>query len=490
MREQPVVVIGGGLGGLAAAIHLAAAGRQVVLVERGPQLGGKLNQVVASGFRFDTGPSLLTMPWVLRDLCAVAGTRLEDELEIIALDPICRYRWRDGTQIDITPNLPQLVGALDSLHAGDGAALLRFLAYSSRMYHATAGPFLERPFTGIGDMLNPQLVRDSLAIDPFRTVSQAVASFFGDNHTRQVFERYATYNGSSPFRAPATFNQIAYIELTQAAWHVRGGMYRIAEMLERLAKRLGVAIFTNCAAREIEVIGGQARAVLLEDGTRLAASAVVANIDPQYVYRQLIRGAARTADRLGQRELSYSGFVLLLGVQGEYPALAHHNIFFADDYRREFGAIVDKRVPYPDPTIYVSAPSIADPQLAPPGHTNLFVLVNAPHTNDRVHWAREAQPYRDLVVRKLETMGLADLSARIVFEEIWTPQTIAERYNAPAGAIYGLASNTPWSAFLRPPQRAPGIGGLVFAGGGTHPGGGIPLVLLSGRAAAQHTLAG
>jgi phytoene desaturase len=181
--------------------------------------------------------------------------------------------------------------------------------------------------------------------------------------------------------------------------------------------------------------------------------------------------------------------VLLLGVDRVYDNLLHHTIFFSSDYEREFAAIFERRVPPPDPTIYICASSVSDPQHAPPGHMNLFVLVNAPSTNPRVNWAREAQGYRNLVIAKLERMGLTSVSSHIRYERIITPADLEARYNAPGGAIYGLASNQPWTAFLRPPLRARGIGGLYFAGGGTHPGGGIPLVLLSGRAAAQRVLA-
>jgi phytoene desaturase len=321
-------------------------------------------------------------------------------------------------------------------------------------------------------------------------VDQAVRSFFRSPYLRQLFNRYATYNGSSPYRAPATFNLIPYVELAQGGWHVLGGMYQIARALERVARRIGVAIRTGAEVERIIVRGGAACGVRLAGGEELRAAAVVANVDPRHVYGDLIPEAAAELRRLERLELSSSGFVLLLGVDGAYPQLAHHTIFFAGDARREFDAIAGVRVPYADPTVYVCAPSVTDPTLAPAGTTNLFVLVNTAPLSARVSWAREAGAYRDLVIGKLERLGLAGLGRRIIVERILTPADIAARYNAPGGAIYGLASNGPFDAFLRPPQRARRVGRLYFAGGGTHPGGGIPLVLLSGRSAAHHVLAG
>jgi len=488
-KNLPIIIVGGGLGGLSAAIHLAARGQRVLVVEKNERVGGKLNLVEGSGFTFDTGPSLLTMPWVLRSVFAVAGRRMEDVLTITQLEPICRYRWPDGTQFDACQNLPQLAEQIARLELADVAGFLQFIAYAERIYRAAEGPFLLRPFDGLRDLVTPELVSGTLRIDPFRTVDQAVSGFFRSPYLRQVFDRYATYNGSSPFRAPATFNLIPYVEFVQGAWHVSGGMYQIARALAALARDLGAEIRTGAPVERIDIHSGAATGVVLAGGERIAASHVIVNADPRYAYANLVPGGEKMAARLARLESSYSGFVLLLGVDRIYPELLHHNIYFSSDYRAEFQAIVNVQVPAPDPTIYVCAASVTDAHLAPPGHMNLFVLINAPVLNARVNWVREAPGYRDLVIRKLERMGLADLSRHIVFEQIWTPATINQRYHAPGGAIYGLASNNPWTAFLRPPLRARELRHLYFVGGGTHPGGGIPLVLLSGRAVAERVLA-
>lgn len=484
ITHLPTIIVGGGLGGLAAAIHLAARGRRVLLLEKNERVGGKLNLVEAGGYTFDTGPSLLTMPWVLRELFTVAGARLEDELELLPVEPTCRYTWPDGTRFDASQTMPLLLEQIRRLEPRDVDGFLRFMAYASRIYQAVAGPFLLEPFDGLRDLITPALLRDTWKIDPLRTVDQAVRAFFHSPYLRQVFNRYATYNGSSPYRAPATFNLIAYVEFIEGGWYVRGGMYALARALERLARRLGVEIRTNAPVEQIVLRDGAAGGVVVA-GERIAAREVVVNADPRYAYEQLLPGQQRTAARLARLEPSCSGFILLLGVRRQYADLAHHNIFFSHDYPAEFAAIFERGVPTPDPTIYVCATSVSDPQHAPPGHSNLFVLVNAPALGPRVSWQREAQGYRDLVVRKLERMGLAGLSEQIDYEQLITPADLHSRYNAPGGAIYGLASNHPFTAFLRPPLRARGLRRLFFVGGGTHPGGGIPLVLLSGRAVAK-----
>jgi phytoene desaturase len=487
--EQPIIIVGGGLGGLAAAIQLAARGRRVVLLEKNERVGGKLNIVSEAGYTFDTGPSLLTMPWVLRALFEIAGARLEDALELVPIEPTCRYCWPDGTRFDAFQNLPLLLQAISQLDPRDVAGFLRFLAYAERIYQAVADPFLLHPFDGLRDLITPTLLRDSWKIDPLRTVDQAVRSFFHSPYLRQVFNRYATYNGSSPYQAPATFNLIAYVEFAEGGWYLRGGMYTLALALERLARRLGVEIHTSRPVERVLVHDGTAHGVELADGERMDARAVIVNADPRYAYQALLPAQRRTAARLARLEPSCSGFILLLGIHRTYPDLAHHNIFFSDDYQGEFRAIFGKRVPAPDPTVYVCATSLSDPTHAPPGHTNLFVLVNAPALDKRVNWVREAAGYRDTVIRKLERMGLQRLEQHITYERIIAPDDLQARYNAADGAIYGLASNAPWTAFLRPPLRARDLQRLYFVGGGTHPGGGIPLVLLSGQAVAERVLA-
>lgn len=485
----PTIIVGAGLGGLASAIHLALQGQRVLVLEKNERVGGKLNLVQANGYTFDTGPSLLTMPWVLRDLFAAAGRDIDTYLDIIRVDPTCRYWWPDGTQFNTWQYFPQLIQEVAHLSPPDVVGLFRFLAHTARIYDIVADAFLLRPFDGVRDLLTPNLLRQGLHIDALRSMDAAVRSFFHSPYLRQVFNRFATYNGSSPYLSPATLNVIAYIEFTEGGWYIRGGMYELARALLRLATELGVEVRTGVAVSQVVLEHSLARGVLLNDGQRINAARVVINADPRYAYHTLLPGQSHAATRLQQLEPSCSGFVLLLGIDRIYDQLAHHNIFFSQDYGREFGAIFHKGVPAADPTVYVCPTCVSDVEHAPPGHMNLFVLVNAPALNGRVNWQREAVGYRDTILRKLERMGLHDLRQHIVYEQIMTPFDLQEHYNAAAGAIYGWASNNRFAAFMRPPLRVKDTKCLYFVGGGTHPGGGIPMVLLSGRAVAERIAA-
>jgi phytoene desaturase len=427
------------------------------------------------------------MPWVVQELWAAVGRDAREVLDIRPVDPVCRYRWPDGTLFDHRAALPELLAEINRLDPRDGPAFFRFMAWAGRIYRATSGPFLLAPFEGLRDFVTPRFLRDAPALDPFRTVDQAVRRFFHSPYLRQVFNRYATYNGSSPYRAPATFCIIPYIEFAEGGWYLGGGMYSLARALLALAQESGVEIETGAEVVAVEIAGRRATGVRLASGRIVEADRVVVNVDALHALRHLVAPEHRpifSNRRIEHYEPSCSGFVLLLGVDRDYPGLAHHNIFFSRDYPAEFRAIFDLQVPAPDPTIYVAATARSDPDHAPPGHLNLFVLVNAPVVNGRFDWEREVDGYRDLVVRRLERAGLADLGRHIRFERRITPLDFAERLRAWRGAIYGPSSNSRWAAFLRPPLRSPDVQRLYFVGGSTHPGGGIPLVLLSGRAVA------
>jgi phytoene desaturase len=297
---------------------------------------------------------------------------------------------------------------------------------------------------------------------------------------RQLFNRFATYNGSSPFQTPATFALIPYVEFGLGAWYARGGMYEIPRALERLAIELGVKIFTSAEVEKI-VVENKTAVGIKVNGESIGADFVVANSDAIETYRSLL-----PVKKFQNREPSCSGFVLLLGTRKKFDRLAHHNIFFSDDYRAEFDALFKEKIPAPAPTVYICATSRTDSTQAPAGHENLFVLVNAPYTNEKTDWEREKQNYRDLIIKKLERdFGLEGLQDSIDFEQIITPADFEQKYRANRGSIYGISSNGVFSAFLRVPNRSREIANLYFAGGATHPGGGIPLVLLSGKMAAE-----
>ncbi len=488
-QSERVVVVGGGLGGVAAAIRCAVAGRPTTLIESRPTLGGKLNILRDNGYVWDIGPSLLTMPWVLDDLLQVAGSSLAAEIDVVALPSACRYLWADGTQFDALASLPALIQNIALINSHDVRNFMRFMKYAQQLWDLSADAFLDKPNAGWQEMLDWRMLRNGWRLDGLRTMDEAVCSFFESPYLQQVMNRFATYNGSSPYRTPATFHLIAWAEFGLGAFYPRGGLYRIAEVLQATAKRVGVDIRTSTTVSGIQHHRGKVCAVTTHAGESLATQRVISNVDPQVTLATMVAGGERRAKRLAHHELSTSGFVVLWGLREKYTQLDHHTICFSPDYRAEFADTGAGRL-HASPTIYLNHTVDYDLDHAPPGGQNIFALVNVPPMQgNQIGWPNIAEGYADQMVTLLETrFGLTNLRQNIVVQHVLTPQDLAHLYNAPGGSIYGLASNSTFSAFMRPPQRDPKIAGLYYCGGGTHPGGGVPLALLSGKHAAQLVL--
>jgi phytoene desaturase len=483
---DPIVIIGAGIGGLSAAIQLAVAGKQVLVLEQNQAVGGKMGELRVGGYRWDTGPSVITMRHVLDDLFAVAGRNIGEYLNLRPVEPLTRYFYPDGTFLDVSRDLSHTLSQIQEIDARDEEGYLKFLAYAARLYRITNPVFIYDQPPGLGSLLKVSPL-DAVRIDGLRTMSQAIDGFVRSPHLRQLLSRFATYVGASPYQAPATLNVIAHVELNQGVWYPEGGMYQIARALGRLAEELGVETRLACQVQTIEVGEGQVRGVTLNDGTYLPAPAIIANVDVATVYEKLLPDTAvshRRVERLRTTKPSCSGFILLLGVQGTHPGLAHHNIFFSSDYPREFEEIFREGVPPQDPTIYVAITSKATPDDAPPDCENWFVLVNAPALGSGWDWKSQAFAYRQLVLDQLAARGF-EVRERIEVEKIVTPVDLEHITGARRGALYGASSNSRWAAFRRPHNRAPDVNGLYFAGGTTHPGGGVPMVTLSGKVASQ-----
>ena len=492
-----VVVIGAGVGGLAAAIGLAARGVQVTVLEKNATVGGKLNVWEKDGFRFDTGPHVLTMLWALEEVFANAGRRLDETLDLVRLPTVCRYHFESGQTLDAPGSPEEAAAAIRKFAPADEAGFRRFLDYARQVSDATTEPFLKQDFgasvRGVPTPAQWGQLSSFLALKPWKTLREVVQEHFTDPRLVQVFELYALYSGSHPARASGIFATVADVQWRDGTFYVRGGLYKLVEALGDAAESLGVRFRTQTAVSEIIVKNGRARGVETQSGERLFADAVVCNADALSAITSLVPRAARrkwTAPRVRKIEPSTSAFLLLLGVEGEYPQLAHHNSFLAADGDAEFSSIFDAEVPAEDPTVGVACQSVTDPAKAPPGCSNLFVMTNPPALGSSFDWAAEAPFYRETVLTKLERMGLSDLRKRIKVEQMWTPLTLESRYTAYRGAIYGLSSNGWRQGFLRPPQISPDVQGLYFVGGSTHPGGGVPLCALSGTNAAKRITGG
>jgi phytoene desaturase len=482
-------IIGAGLGGLSAAIHLALRGMRVTVYEANPRSGGKAGEVRMDGFRFDTGPSLLTMPFVLEQIYDAAGASRDERIELVPVDPICRYFYPDGTVLNASADEDTFREQVRAMSPSDAEAVTCFLDYSQRIYELTSDIFL---FHSLGDLKSllrwknvPTLLRLP-QIDAFRTVHDRVKTFFADPRLVQLFDRYTTYNGSNPYTAPATLNIIPYVEFRLGGYYVRGGIRALVDSLEALARRLGVRFCFDTEVERITVRNGTVTGIRAGGASR-THDAVVSNADAVFTMTRLLSdeggASARRAARYERLEPSCSGLVFLWGVRGRHDRLAHHNIFFSDDYAAEFEDIFRRRIAPTDPTVYVSITAKADPEHAPAGHENWFVLVNMPFlTEENRDVSIDAT--RKAILRRLHNAGI-DIEPDIVCEEIVTPADLERRFNANKGSIYGISSNSRNAAFLRPRNSIGSPRGLYLCGGSAHPGGGVPLVLLSGKLAAE-----
>jgi phytoene desaturase len=484
-----VIVVGAGVGGLSAAIRLAARGFDVTVLERLERVGGKLNIILDGGFRFDTGPSLVTLPWVIEDLFRAADEKLEDHLKLVRLEPVCRYRFADGSGFEASSDLPTMMTNLEHFSPGTGEDFMAFYGHAARAWRGSRKPFLESNINSPLDFIKDGIPwTDLSALLPWPTLDGLARRYFRDPRMHQFVGRYATYTGSSPYHAPGTLSTVLYSEYAFGAWYAMGGLYRIAETLEVLARKMGAQFELGATVKRIMTdesyagfgpVGEQVTGVQLEDGRVLNADAVICNADAAHLYADLL--PAQFDPRRRRLEPSLSGFVMLLGVQGETPGLAHHNIFFSNNYPLEFKRIFDDQQPAENPTVYVSITSKTDPTQAPAGMENWFVLVNAPPTG-HVNWAQEAEPYANLILDKLERHGV-HVRDRIIVKHLLSPTDLETRYRTWRGGIYGTSSNGVLSAFLRPQNRAPRVRNLYLASGSAHPGGGLPLVMLSGKLA-------
>lgn len=488
-------IIGGGLGGLAAACTLAARGHRVTLFETNGWLGGKAAQLDERGYRFDMGPTIVTLPSVLRRIFDEAGRNLDDHLDLRRLDPQWRCFFTDGAQLDLLENVGAMSAALDR-HApgtGTGEGYRRFMRLSARLNDISQRYFFYRPIGGLRDMfdarssLNPAVLGDVLAMRMGRSVAATIRSFVPDARAAQMLDHYTQYVGSSPYNSPAVLAGIGHMQSDEGVWYPIGGTRAVPLALARLAEELGVELRTGAHVTRILTAGDRATGVELADGERLPLAAVVSNRDAVRTHRELLAGhpaAARFETRRGY-EPACSGVVLYLGLKRRYEHLLHHNFVFSRDPHEEFDAIYRRGEPAPDPTAYVCAPSGTEPEVAPPGGEALYVLVHTPYLRPHHDWQRLLPEYRRTIFRKLaETGGLEDLEARIEVERWLTPQDIHERYQVLHGAIYGLASHGTFLGAFKPGNRTE-VRGLYLAGGAAHPGPGMPMALMSGWIAAD-----
>lgn len=490
-----VVVVGGGLGGLAAACTLAARGYAVTLCERNAWVGGKAAVLAEQGFRFDMGPTILTIPGVLKRIFAEAGRDLESALDLVPLDPQWRSFFNDGSRLDLVADVREMKSILDAYApgTGSGSGYARFMELAERLHRLSNDFFFWRSVGGMKDMFDPRrtmtlsVLKEVMGMRPGHSVAGTVRSFVPDERAAQMLDHFTQYVGSAPDASPAVLCGIAHMQSHDGVWYPRGGTGAVPKALASLAIDLGVEIRTRCGIRRIVVEAGRVRGVETAEGEFIPAGAVVSNSDSVRTHRELVEGTPRERF-LGRRryEPACSGVVLYLGLDRRYEQLIHHNFVFSEDPHEEFESIYRRGEPAADPTCYVCAPAVTEPEVAPPGGEALYVLVHTPYLRPHHDWSKMLAPYRRRIIEKLErTAGLEDLERHIVFERALTPQDINDRYHVLDGAIYGLASHGRFFGAFKPANRSPDVEGLYLAGGSAHPGPGMPMVLMSGWIAAD-----
>ncbi len=492
---KPVGIIGGGLAGLSAACVLAARGRKVILFERNEWLGGKAAQLTGDGFRFDMGPTIITIPSVLRRIFAEAGVRLEDYLELVRLDPQWRCFFDDGSKLDLVQDPEAMAPTLDTFAPGtdSGRRYRDFIDYSKRLDEISQRHFFYKPIGGLKDMFewkasfDPKMLGDVLSMRLGRSVAGTVRKYTPDPRVAQMIDHFTQYVGSSPYGSPAILCGIAHMQTGEGVWYPKGGTRAVPLALEKLARELGVTIRTGVKIGKILSREGEITGVQTDAGEQIELSAVVSNCDSVRTHRELINGAAGAAfERRRGYEPACSGVVLYLGLNRRYEHLTHHNFVFSRDPKTEFDWIYKKGEPAPDPTCYLAATTCTDAATAPEGGEALYVLVHTPYLRPHHDWKAMLPAYREVILDKLKrTGGMPDIEDRIVFERVLTPQDIHERYHVLNGAIYGLASHGKVLGAFKPGNRSPDLRGLYLAGGAAHPGPGMPMVLMSGWIAAD-----
>jgi phytoene desaturase len=476
-----VVVVGAGLGGLACALRLVGAGRNVTVLEREAGPGGRIGRLDLDGYRFDTGPTVLTLPHLLDETLNAAGERLPDWLDLVRLDPAYRAHFPDGSHLDIradTADTAAEIARLCGPREADG--YLRFVDYLSGLYRLEWARFIDRNFDHSRDLLGADLAR-IIGLGGFRRLSAKVGQFLADPRTRRVFSFQSLYAGLAPHRALAIYAVIAYLDTVAGVYFPRGGMYAVAEALAAAAVKHGVTIHYGREVTDIEVLGSRARAVRTRDGERIPADVVVLNPDLPVAYRDLLHRPLR-------RRLRYSPscVVLHLGSARGHDGLAHHNVFFGGAWEQAFDDVIRRGRLMADPSLLVTNPTRTEPALAPAGRHAYYILAPVPNLRSAIDWPAAGRPYADELLRVLAARGypgLADATVRHLVTPVdWAASGLA------AGTPFASAHTFGQTGPLRPGNLAPGLENVVFVGSGTQPGVGMPMVLVSARLAAERII--
>lgn len=482
-NPKTILIIGGGLGGLSAAISLAQSGYDVTLFEKNNHIGGKLNRLEQDGFGFDLGPSILTMPKVFEKLFTDSNKNMQDYVPIQRLNHQWRSFFPGGNVIDLYENLQDMETKNPLLRKKDLDEYKKLLDYSKNIYNTVEKGYFNKGIDNtreIGKLHG--LISTYKDFDLLSTVHQAIYKRISNKQFADMLSYYSKYVGSSPYDAPALLNMLIYMQKDQGAWYVPGGMHKLAKGMVKLAEEIGVTFHTGVAVTRLSKEKGKITGAYLDDGTKLIADYYIANMEVIPAYEQLLGEKKRFIKKLKKKfKPSCSGLIMHLGVKKEYPELRHHNFFFAKNPKRQMNRIFHKNKLPTDPVIYLVNVNKTDPSQAPKGHENLKVLPHIPHIQDKPFTKKDYEKFAERVLIKLEKMGLTDLRKNIVTQDIWTPEDVKEVYWSDRGSIYGTLSDKKLNKGFKSPKHSRLYDNLYFVGGTVNPGGGMPMVTLSGQ---------
>lgn len=475
------IVIGAGIGGIAAALRLKKKGYQVTVLEANSYAGGKLHAIDLDGYRFDLGPSLFTMPHLVTELFELYGIKTEEHFQFYRKSILCNYFWEDGKSFSVAANTKDFVKSASKAFDEEEEALFKYLEKNKDKYDLTANLFLENSLHKMNTYLSSDTLEAILKVgklDINSNLDKVNKKAFKNPKLIQLFNRYATYNGSSPYKTPGIMSMIPHLEMYFGTYYPQGGMHRISQSLYQLALQQDIVFKFDEKVTEIRIGDSKATGVISKKES-YDADIVVSNMDIYPTYKKLLKKEWQPTKILKQ-ERSSSALIFYWGISKEFPELDLHNILFTESYEKEFKAIFEDKTLYNDPTVYINITSKEDKNDAPKGHENWFVMINAPG-NYGQDWETLMLSARKNIINKINSILNVDIESLITTEHILTPVGIENSTSSYRGALYGAASNNKFSAFLRHPNFTRKIKNLYFCGGSVHPGGGIPLCLLSAK---------
>jgi phytoene desaturase len=482
MKQKSAIIIGAGMGGISAAIHLAQHGFHVTVYEKNPHPGGRCDWIERDGHHFDTGPTLMVMPRVYDAEFAAMGTPMTELLDIQQVDPTYHLVFDDGSQLALTCDMQMMKSQLETIERGAYQGLLRYLKEGERHYRVGMKKMVNREFRKFTDFFNVDLIPLLFQVKPLVKHYNNMSSYFDHPRLKTAFSFQDVYMGLSPFDAPATFSLMPYTEMEHGVWYPKGGMFSIVEAVMTLARQAGVEFAFDTTVEKVVVKDGRVAWLEIEHDQQAKADVILANADLPYVYQDLLPRDGY-ADKLVHKQFSCSVISFFWGVDKPYPQLGPHTLFLADDFRQNFVSIIEELDLPANPSIYIHAPARLQSSMTPEGEDTLIAILPVGHLaeNGAQDWEALTDEARRHVFRRLSLLGITDLAEHIKFEASYTPLSWKKRYNLVKGSTHGLSHTLTQLAYLRPANRHPRYRNLYFVGASTHPGTGLPTAMVSGR---------